>query len=253
MKESERDVLRSKIENAEFLGYEERVIHADELSSKMLHKHRTSLNVISHDAAIELVRSAIRRGVVVSEVYVDTVGDPKKYAAKFRDAFPALKKVVVEKKADGTYPIVGSASIVAKTTRDRCLREWVFKEEFKEEGLSEKFVNFSRKLGSGYPGDPSTKAWLRDHLDPIFGFPTLVRFSWSTAKKLLDERAMKVEWEYESDDEEMDVQGTQSITNFFGKKAKSSLGKRDRTSVKESVAPRPSWLRTRTLFPATSL
>jgi len=28
--------------------------------------------------------------------------------------------------------------------------------------------------------DPQTKAWLEDHKHHIFGFPTLVRFSWGT-------------------------------------------------------------------------
>jgi len=30
--------------------------------------------------------------------------------------------------------------------------------------------------------DPVTKAWLRNNVDRIFGFPTFVRFSWSTGK-----------------------------------------------------------------------
>jgi ribonuclease H2 subunit A len=42
--------------------------------------------------------------------------------------------------------------------------------------------------GSGYPGDPVTKAFLRNIIDPVFGFPSLVRFTWSTASKLLEER-----------------------------------------------------------------
>lgn len=28
--------------------------------------------------------------------------------------------------------------------------------------------------------DPVTKAWLEDHKHPVFGFPSLVRFSWGT-------------------------------------------------------------------------
>lgn len=28
--------------------------------------------------------------------------------------------------------------------------------------------------------DPETKAWLENHKHPIFGFPSLVRFSWGT-------------------------------------------------------------------------
>ena len=42
--------------------------------------------------------------------------------------------------------------------------------------------------------DPDTKAWLEAHLDPVFGLPSLVRFSWSTAARLLEERAVPVRW-----------------------------------------------------------
>lgn len=49
-------------------------------------------------------------------------------------------------------------------------------------------------MGSGYPGDPLTKAWLGDNMEPVFGYPSIVRFSWSTVKDLLEERGVPVEW-----------------------------------------------------------
>ncbi|KAJ8557620.1 hypothetical protein K7X08_003245 [Anisodus acutangulus] len=55
------------------------------------------------------------------QVYVDTVGDP---AIKF----------VVAKKADSLYPVVSGASIVAKVTRDRALRDWVLDETAEKSG-----------------------------------------------------------------------------------------------------------------------
>ncbi|KAM0051148.1 putative ribonuclease H [Helianthus debilis subsp. tardiflorus] len=39
-----------------------------------------------------------------------------------------------------------------------------------------------RNFGSGYPGDPSTKGWLEHHKHSVFGFPSLVRFSWGTCE-----------------------------------------------------------------------
>lgn len=42
--------------------------------------------------------------------------------------------------------------------------------------------------------DPKTKAWLRRHVDPVFGFPQFVRFSWSTAQAILEKEAEDVTW-----------------------------------------------------------
>jgi len=47
-------------------------------------------------------------------------------------------------------------------------------------------------LGSGYPGHEKTKQFLQDHVDKVFGFPSIVRFSWQTAKTIIDQRCAKV-------------------------------------------------------------
>jgi ribonuclease H2 subunit A len=72
-------------------------------------------------------------------------------------------------------------------TRDAFLESWHFKEE---NGNNE----ISRDFGCGYPGDGTTKAWLQNHFDPVFGFPSLVRFSWQTAKTIIDSKGVEVEW-----------------------------------------------------------
>lgn len=108
--------------------------------------------------------------------------------------------MTVAKKADSLYPIVSAASICAKVTRDRVIQNWKFVED----------IEVSGKYGSGYPNggianlfneflliviltDPLTKKFLEDNIDPIFGFPNLIRFSWSTASKILEEKAVPVE------------------------------------------------------------
>ena len=35
---------------------------------------------------------------------------------------------------------------------------------------------------------------MKDCIDPVFGFPTLVRFSWSTASKMLESKGLTVKW-----------------------------------------------------------
>ena len=42
--------------------------------------------------------------------------------------------------------------------------------------------------------DPKTQAWLRDAVEPTFGYPSLVRFSWATVKVALDKNAHAVKW-----------------------------------------------------------
>lgn len=193
MSESDRETMRSRIESCPYLHYSSTILSAEELSAKMLRANKYNLNSISHDTALALVDRAYNQGIPISEVYVDTVGNPETYASKFRERFPRLRRVVVEKKADATYRIVGAASIVAKTTRDRMLKNWKFEEE---EGGKNKndMLTFGRDFGSGYPSDPRTKLWLKTHVDKVFGFPRLVRFSWSTVTVLLEKYAVAVHW-----------------------------------------------------------
>lgn len=65
---------------------------------------------------------------------------------------------------------------MAKVTRDRALKYW----EFKERGL-----DLSKDFGSGYTSDPFTKKWLNENIDPVFGYPSIMRFAWSTCRVLL--------------------------------------------------------------------
>lgn len=44
-------------------------------------------------------------------------------------------------------------------------------------------LGLTGELGSGYPGDPATAAWLTAHMHPVWGFPALVRLSWETCAR----------------------------------------------------------------------
>lgn len=46
--------------------------------------------------------------------------------------------------------------------------------------------------------DPDTKAWLDSHLDPVFGYPGIVRFSWQTCESLLTQHGVPFTWYAES-------------------------------------------------------
>lgn len=209
--EEQREKLFAKINEAtDSMGWIIDVLSPNFISSSMLKRSKYNLNALSHDSAIGLVRCALEGGANITEVYVDTVGDPGKYQAKLKDLFPAID-ITVAKKADATYPIVSAASICAKVARDHAVRQWQFLEKIA--------VDETYNYGSGYPGDEKTKKFLTDFLDPVFGFPTFVRFSWSTADKLLDDKAVPMFWEDDEDDENDKTQppkGVPAITSYFG-------------------------------------
>jgi ribonuclease HII len=83
-------------------------------------------------------------------------------------------KIYCFHKADTDNLIVSAASIMAKVTRDREIKK------------IEKIL--CKKIGSGYPSDPSTKLFLRNHLFDNDN-KNYIRFSWSPVKKLIDEGA----------------------------------------------------------------
>lgn len=194
LSEEQRNSLFATIGTAaDFLGWAVRVVSPQDISSSMLRRHKYNLNALSHDTAIDLIRRVMSQGGNVKEIYVDTVGPAETYRRKLADLFPDTK-VTVCPRADSLFPIVSAASICAKVTRDRALRSWCFAER--------PVVAFSRRFGCGYPSDPTTQRWLCGALDAVFGFPGIVRFSWSTCKSLLDKRAYAVTWEDEEDEED---------------------------------------------------
>lgn len=88
------------------------------------------------------------------------------------------------------HPVVSAASICAKVTRDHALANWVYPEE----------KAIDKDYGCGYPSDPKAKEWLKRNLDPVFGFPTLVRFSWKTCYSVLEDNKMDVNWRDDVDE-----------------------------------------------------
>ncbi len=70
--------------------------------------------------------------------------------------------------------------------------------------------------------DPTTKKFLAQNIDPVFGFPQLVRFSWSTSDQLLKSKGVPVEWE---DTEEQENQAA-SVKKFFTNSSKPNMPRR---------------------------
>lgn len=176
------------------LGYISKVISPNMISNSMLRRKKYNLNALSHDTAIDLIKRVESKGVKIGHVYIDTVGPAAKYKEKLERFFPKYVFTVAEK-ADSKYPIVSAASVCAKVKRDRIVKNWVYLED--NSLLLDTF-----NLGSGYPADPETKQFLSDCIDPVFGFPTLARFSWSTITKALEKGACKCDFNEPKDDGE---------------------------------------------------
>jgi ribonuclease H2 subunit A len=187
-------------------GWSVRVMSARDISSAMLRPNAYNLNAQAMDATIDLIKGVFEQGVNVIEIYIDTIGQPGPYQKKLERIFPTVR-ITVAKKADSLYPCVSAASVCAKVTRDAAL-------EVAYEILAggRNVAADAASWGSGYPSDPRCSSWLKQNMDPMFGWGNECRFSWGTAKDMLEAKGsqVKVEWPVEDDAEE-----NLKMTQFF--------------------------------------
>ncbi|MGB9881567.1 MAG: ribonuclease HII [Methanomassiliicoccales archaeon] len=78
-------------------------------------------------------------------------------------------ELVCEHKADEIYPVVSAASIIAKTMRDTIIKKIE--------------AELNQPIGSGYPSDPITRAFLNEWINTNGELPPYTRRSWATAKR----------------------------------------------------------------------
>ena len=165
LKEGERDRFFEKIRAHGSIGWVIAELSAERISQEMLRRSPVSLNALSYDAVVwmlEVIRDyKLGEPPVVTNVYVDTVGDPETYRMWLvRHMGEDFAKYTIEKKADATYKVppnnapprppltfsfflwanlntplpphlpqvVSAASIIAKVTRDTSIKEWVWAE-----------------------------------------------------------------------------------------------------------------------------
>jgi ribonuclease H2 subunit A len=222
LKEGERDGLAARIKAHGSIGWVIAELPPDLISTEMLKRSPTSLNALSYRAVVwmlEQIKDYPINPPIIRDLFIDTVGDPETYKSFLQrnitthNQDPRDWNYTIEKKADATYRVVGAASIVAKTMRDMSITEWEYPETVGPGAVG----SIDKEFGSGYPGDPKCVEWLNRHMHPVFGYPSVVRFSWSTTRDILKENKDKlgiatVKWE--ADDE--DSGGVPSITSFFG-------------------------------------
>jgi ribonuclease HII len=119
----------------------------------------TNINRLEEEAFVALIVQ-----FRPDRVYIDAPVHPRgipNFVARLRNSLWPELQIVAECKADSTHAVVGAASIFAKVARDAEIA-----------ALGE--------VGSGYPHDPITRAWLRGFVDRNEPFPPCVRTRWGT-------------------------------------------------------------------------
>ncbi|SIR30866.1 RNase HII [Haladaptatus litoreus] len=127
-----------------------------------------TLTVEAHAEAILQVAEDDAQGIVDA---CDT--SESRFARRVTEEIAYPVEITAEHGADETHAIVGAASIVAKVERDAHVAE-----------LAEKHG----EVGSGYPSDPKTRAFLRDYVESHGELPDCARASWQTSKDALSAR-----------------------------------------------------------------
>jgi ribonuclease HII len=114
--------------------------------------------------------------------YVDSADvNEKRFSEEILSRLSFKPDIISKHKADDIYPVVGAASIIAKTRRDEEVR--IISKQL------EKKLNMP--LGSGYPADQITQKFLKKWLNLFDDLPPHVRHSWKTAQRLLKEKEVK--------------------------------------------------------------
>jgi ribonuclease HII len=143
------------------------------VSTERIDDPETDMNTLTVDAHAEALAAVVTTGDRVS---VDA-GDVSEsrfgrrvVAGVEEHGNDADFELTAEHGADASYPVVAAASIVAKVERDRLVGE-----------LDAEYGD----VGSGYPSDPTTRAFLERYVREHGVLPACARASWKTCDDVL--------------------------------------------------------------------
>ncbi|WP_284010559.1 ribonuclease HII [Haloarcula pelagica] len=128
----------------------------------------TDMNTLTVGAHADALSAVARDGLSGRVDAGDT--DAERFGRRVADRVAADLTVVAEHGADETDPLVGAASIIAKVERDAHVA-----------ALAAEYGD----VGSGYPSDPTTRAFLASYVDDHDSLPACARSSWSTCEDVL--------------------------------------------------------------------
>ena len=130
----------------------------------------TNLNWLEADTTAEVVNKLKPEKVIVD----CPSNNIEEYSDYIRKKLNVDCELVAEHKADLNHVVVAAASILAKVTRDKMI------EEIKKE--------VGQDIGSGYPADPVTKAFISENYDK---HPNIFRKTWQTYKDIVAKKEQK--------------------------------------------------------------
>jgi ribonuclease HII len=155
------------------IGFELTILSPEEIDAAV-ESEGDNLNLLELRTSAQLINKALRtkEGKHITKALIDCpTKNTTKYANDIRKLLDRKIEVIAEHKADVTYPVVSAASIVAKVNRDKEI-----------ETLQKKI---GQPLGSGYPADPFTQAFLKKNYKKK-EYAKIFRKSWQTYKNVVE-------------------------------------------------------------------
>ena len=170
-----REELFEILTEADYLEYDIIIVEPEEID-KTVDSDDSNLNWLEADKSIMLINIA-EPDKAILDCPSNNINAYSNYIKeKISNKLKKKPEIAAEHKADAKYVIVGAASIIAKVTRDRMIRE-----------LKKKL---NTDIGSGYPSDPITVDFLRKNYDN----PELqkhIRKSWESYRRIVSDNKQK--------------------------------------------------------------
>lgn len=138
-----------------------------EITPGVIDDPRTDMNTLTVDAHAEVIDALADESVQVITDASDV--DADRFARRIKRRIPGIDITAIHE-ADARDPVVGAASIIAKVERDAHI-----------DRLTETYG----EIGSGYPSDPTTRAFLEQYGAEHGALPPCARTTWATSRELL--------------------------------------------------------------------
>lgn len=143
-------------------------VNVAEITTEQIDDPETDMNTLTVAAHAEALSEVATDGLPGLVDAGDT--NAERFEQRVTDRIDADVNLTAEHGADESDPLVGAASIVAKSAR---------------EAHVEKLCEEYGAVGSGYPSDPLTRDFLEGYVDAHGEIPDCARASWSTCDDVL--------------------------------------------------------------------